>query len=51
VFVTGFGYPVVPEGAARIRAQISAALSDAQVDRAVSAIAAAARAEGIIPAA
>jgi glycine C-acetyltransferase len=48
VFVTGFGYPVVPEGAARIRAQISAALSDAQVDRAVSAIVAAARAEGII---
>ena len=25
VFVTGFGYPVVPEGTARIRAQISAA--------------------------
>ena len=47
VFVTGFGYPVVPEGAARIRAQISAALSDAQLDRAVATIAAAARAEGV----
>jgi glycine C-acetyltransferase len=47
VFVTGFGYPVVPEGTARIRAQISAALSDAQVDRAVATIAAAARAEGV----
>ncbi len=27
VFVTGFGYPVVPEGTARIRVQSSAALS------------------------
>jgi glycine C-acetyltransferase len=25
VFVTGFGYPVVPQGAARIRCQLSAA--------------------------
>jgi glycine C-acetyltransferase len=49
VFVTGFGYPVVPEGTARIRAQISAALSDTQIDRAVSAIPAAARAEGVLP--
>ncbi len=39
VFVTGFGYPVVPEGTARIRAQISAGLSDAQVDEAVAAFA------------
>ena len=27
VFVTGFGFPVVPEGTARIRVQISAALT------------------------
>jgi glycine C-acetyltransferase len=39
ILVTGFGYPVVPEGTARIRAQMSAALSDAQLDQAVAAIA------------
>ena len=48
VFVTGFGYPVVPEGTARIRAQISAALTDEQLERAVAAIAAAAKAEGLL---
>jgi glycine C-acetyltransferase len=48
VFVTGFGYPVVPEGTARIRAQISAALTDEQLERAVTAIAAAAKAEGLL---
>ncbi len=39
VFVTGFGYPVVPEGTARIRAQISAAHTDAQLERAAEALA------------
>ena len=39
MLVTGFGYPVVPEGTARIRAQLSAALSDEQIDEAVAAIA------------
>ncbi|MGB2851716.1 MAG: aminotransferase class I/II-fold pyridoxal phosphate-dependent enzyme [Solirubrobacterales bacterium] len=39
ILVTGFGYPVVPEGTARIRAQMSAPLSDAQLDQAVAAIA------------
>jgi len=34
VFVTGFGYPVVPEGTARIRVQISAALTKEEMDRA-----------------
>ena len=48
VFVTGFGYPVVPEGTARIRAQISAALTDEQLERAVTAFAAAAKAEGLL---
>ena len=28
VFVTGFGFPVVPEGTARIRVQMSAALTE-----------------------
>jgi len=37
VFVTGFGFPVVPEGTARIRVQISSALSRAELDRALAA--------------
>jgi glycine C-acetyltransferase len=37
VFVTGFGFPVVPEGTARIRTQLSAALSKDEMDRALSA--------------
>jgi glycine C-acetyltransferase len=41
VFVTGFGYPVVPEGTARIRAQISAAHTEEQLTRAADALAAA----------
>ena len=40
VFAIGFGYPVVPEGTARVRAQLSAALSDEQIDAAVAAFAA-----------
>jgi glycine C-acetyltransferase len=39
VFVTGFGYPVVPEGTARIRVQISAALEPHHLDRALEAFA------------
>ncbi len=37
VFVTGFGYPVVPEGTARIRVQMSSALSRDELDRALAA--------------
>lgn len=37
VYVIGFFYPVVPKGKARIRVQISAAHSEAQIDRAVAA--------------
>jgi glycine C-acetyltransferase len=37
VFVTGFGYPVVPEGTARIRVQMSAALEPMHLDRALAA--------------
>jgi glycine C-acetyltransferase len=37
VFVTGFGYPVVPEGTARIRVQMSAALEEHHLDRALDA--------------
>ena len=35
VYVAGFFYPVVPKGKARIRTQISAALSEADVDFAI----------------
>jgi glycine C-acetyltransferase len=37
VFVTGFGFPVVPEGTARIRVQMSAALEPAHLERAIEA--------------
>src|SRR6059058_3270375 len=37
VFVTGFGYPVVPQGQARVRCQISAAHSRDDLDVAVRA--------------
>jgi glycine C-acetyltransferase len=37
VFVTGFGYPVVPEGTARIRVQMSAALEREHLERAIEA--------------
>ncbi len=37
VFVTGFGFPVVPEGTARIRVQISAKLTKDEMDRALQA--------------
>ncbi len=40
VFVTGFGFPVVPEGTARIRTQLSAALTTDEMDRALEAFAA-----------
>jgi glycine C-acetyltransferase len=37
IYVIGFSYPVVPQGTARIRVQISAALTTEELDRAVSA--------------
>ena len=37
VYVIGFSFPVVPKGEARIRTQMSAGLTDAQVDRALAA--------------
>ena len=40
VYVIGFSYPVVPQGKARIRTQISAAHSRADLDLAISAFAA-----------
>jgi len=40
VLAVGFTYPVVPRGRARIRTQISAAHSDADLEQAVAAFAA-----------
>ena len=37
VFVTGFGFPVVPEGTARVRVQMSAALEPDHLERAIAA--------------
>jgi glycine C-acetyltransferase len=39
IYVIGFSYPVVPQGAARIRVQLSAAHERAHVERAVAAFA------------
>ena len=48
VYVAGFFYPVVPQGAARIRTQLSAALSEADVEFAIQAFEDAGRAIGAI---
>ena len=37
IYVVGFSYPVVPQGQARIRVQVSAAHTDGQLDRALAA--------------
>ena len=37
VYVIGFSYPVVPQGKARIRVQLSAGHSELHVDRAIAA--------------
>ena len=39
IYVIGFSFPVVPKGQARIRTQMSAAHSHADIDRAVAAFA------------
>jgi glycine C-acetyltransferase len=39
VYVTAFSYPVVPRGQARIRIQVSAALSDGELEEAIGAFA------------
>jgi glycine C-acetyltransferase len=48
VFVTGFGFPVVPQGQARIRCQVSAAHTRADLDEALSAISRVGRRLGVI---
>ncbi len=48
IYVAGFFYPVVPQGRARIRTQMSAALDDTDIDTAITAFADAGKAVGII---
>ena len=48
VYVVGFSYPVVPHGQARIRTQMSAAHTTAQLQQAVAAFAKVGRALGVI---
>ena len=48
VYVIGFSFPVVPKGQARIRTQMSAAHSKADVERAIAAFAEAGRELGVI---
>ncbi|MBM7345777.1 glycine C-acetyltransferase [Pantoea coffeiphila] len=48
IFVTGFFYPVVPEGKARIRTQISASHTQPQLERAVDAFTRVGRQLGVI---
>ena len=48
VFVTGFGYPVVPQGQARVRCQISAAHTKDDLDQALAAFAKVGRQLGLI---
>jgi glycine C-acetyltransferase len=48
VFVTGFGYPVVPEGTARVRVQMSAAIEPEHVERALEAFEQVGRELGLI---
>ena len=48
IYVVGFSYPVVPEGQARIRVQMSAAHTQEQLERAGAAFATVGRELGVI---
>ncbi|HEU4880172.1 MAG TPA: glycine C-acetyltransferase [Gemmatimonadaceae bacterium] len=48
VFVTGFGFPVVPHGQARVRCQLSAAHTRDDIDEAIAAFKSVGRKLGII---
>lgn len=48
IYVVGFSYPVVPKGQARIRVQMSAAHTPAQLEKALTAFASVGRQLGVI---
>ena len=48
IYVIGFSFPVVPQGQARIRTQMSAGLSSDHVDQAIDAFAAVGRELGVL---
>jgi glycine C-acetyltransferase len=48
LYITAFSYPVVPQGKARIRTQMSAAHSDADIDMAVAAFVEVGREMGVV---
>ena len=48
IYVTGFFYPVVPQGQARIRTQMSAAHTREHLDRAIAAFTKVGRELGVI---
>ena len=48
VYVIGFSYPVVPQGQARIRTQMSAGLSSGDIDTAIAAFGQVGRDLGVI---
>jgi glycine C-acetyltransferase len=48
IYVIGFSYPVVPQGQARIRIQVSAAHTAEQLDRAVAAFAEVGKGLGVV---
>jgi glycine C-acetyltransferase len=48
IYVTGFSFPVVPRGQARIRTQMSAAHTFDHIDRAIAAFTKVGRAHGVI---
>lgn len=49
IYVIGFSYPVVPQGQARIRVQLSAAHSEEEVQRAVDAFIEVGKLKGVLP--
>jgi glycine C-acetyltransferase len=49
IYVTGFSYPVVPHGQARIRIQMSAAHTPEQIDRAIAAFTEVGKELGVTP--
>ena len=48
IYVIGFSFPVVPQGQARIRMQVSAAHTDEQIDRAIAAFTEVGKQVGVI---